>query len=214
MRGATFALFVTVAVCALTLGAGSCDRTGAKAEAPQATSAANKVVNAGRPSPAALAQPEPAANSSPNPATVGALFGDKTLSSASPENIAQKVATVATLKSESPQDGRWTFRGEGSKEFPLATAQFDEVETGRWQLAQLYFVFRPTGGTRTFFDTLTAQLRTKLGKPKEAKKTGPTSRRTEWKLGKSLFLAVEESVDPDHGPAVDISLNVPDGDPD
>lgn len=199
----------SIVVLGLIASSASCGRAGAKPPAE----AKGEAVDAGRPGATVAASPP--VHVSPNPATIGALFGDKTLSAATPDNIRQKVAVAVQLKSEGPQDGQWTFRGEStSKEFPLAKAQFDEVEKGHWQLAQLYMVFRPAGGTRAFFDTLAAQLKMKLGKPKEAKKTGPNARRTEWKLGKRLFVYVEESVDPDHGPDVSVALYVPDGDPD
>lgn len=199
---------------ALTAAGGSCTRAGAQSggrrmAASHSDEAERKVAEISPTPPAS-----PTASASPDPVVVGGLFADKTLPAATPQNVRQKVAVVVPLKSEGPHEGRWTFSGDGNlKEVPWVTAQFEERK-GRWQLSQLDMIFRPAGGTRVFFDTVVAHLRTKLGKPAEAKKAGPTSRRTEWRLRKDLFLSVEESVDADHGPGVEVDLYVPGGEPD
>jgi hypothetical protein len=151
-----------------------------------------------------------------DPVKVGDLLADKELLPLTPENILQKLAPIVRLKSNGATEDSWTFSRDGvSESVPWAKAQFAARGKGNWAFGQLALVFKPvTEDVRVFFDTVTGRVRRKLGKPAETRGRPPGARSSVWNVTKDVRLAVEESVDPETGPLVELRLSVPEGDPD
>jgi hypothetical protein len=188
----------------------SCRRGEAETQPPPKASA---VEPAKAPKPGAGSDPA-VAGGAPEPQKIGDVLGDKSLLPLTPENIRDKVAPIVMLKSNGATADSWTFSGENPPpSIPWAQAQFGARGKG-WAFGQLSLMFRPSsGGMAPYFDAITERIRTKLGKPAENKKAPANGRRAVWKLQRSARLTVEESVDPNEGPLVEVRVSVPDGDP-
>lgn len=148
----------------------------------------------------------------PGLATLAATLGDKGLLPLTPENVTQKLASIAVLTNQGPQlDTEWKFIGTRAQ--TSVEVSFEKNERGSWAFTSLSLRLKPPkGNLSALFDDASAQLRKRFGKPRRHVTSPPDERAAYWNLARTgLQLALEERVDPDSGPRVQISMFVPQG---